>query len=92
MGLKQVGILAQLVEQLTLNQRVGGSNPSCPIHIKKVSKQLFGGLFCYIDFNFCLSILMKEKMIDRVALWYSMFLSTIYISKTIIKMLYMAII
>ena len=32
---KDDGTLAQLAEQLTLNQRVVGSSPTCPIHAKE---------------------------------------------------------
>ncbi len=42
------GLLAQLVEQLTLNQRVGGSKPSQPIYKNRLNKAFKRFFVCEI--------------------------------------------
>jgi hypothetical protein len=60
------GRLAQLVEQLTLNQRVTGSSPVSPIHevrvllgLRDVSTSVLRGLFCAL-----FPVLLQEQMVS----------------------------
>ena len=45
------GILAQLVEHLTFNQVVGGSNPPCLIYIKDRKTLIFNGFRFFLCDN-----------------------------------------